>query len=114
MTDEKPFHRNSHQTSHHTHPLSVRATARASDPAALTDLQAQLHDTQSSLAQYVDKVRVLVAKEHEAIKKEDDCLKGLKSEQGEREGMMTTTTRGACILSFSISRRVLRRRMRGR
>jgi hypothetical protein len=37
----------------------------------LTDLQAQLHDTQSSLAQHDDKVRVLddaVTKEQEAIK----------------------------------------------
>lgn len=48
-------------------------------PAVLHELQSQLHDTQSSLATHVDKVRVLegVFKEHEAIKREVSALREL-------------------------------------
>jgi hypothetical protein len=43
---------------------------------ALADIQVQLHDTQSSLANHVDKVRVLegVFAEHDAIKREVNLL----------------------------------------
>jgi len=96
---------------------AASAPAPASDPAALTDLQAQLHDTQSSLAQHGDKVRVLedaVVKEQEAIKKEVEGFRGLIGVPGPGLGKGMMMIRGACILSFRMSWRVLRRRMRSR
>jgi hypothetical protein len=51
-----------------------------SPPALLTELQSQLHDTQSSLATHIDKVRVLetVFAEHGAIKREVGVLRQLE------------------------------------
>ncbi|KIM79867.1 hypothetical protein PILCRDRAFT_823052 [Piloderma croceum F 1598] len=50
-----------------------------SPPALLAELQSQLHDTQSSLANHVDKVRALetVFAEHDAIKREVGVLRQL-------------------------------------
>jgi hypothetical protein len=51
--------------------------------SALTELQAQLHDTQSSLASHVDKIRALegVLAEHEAIKREVSSLHEIMEER---------------------------------
>ena len=60
-------------------PTSEVPSSSSLPPAALGELQSQLHDTQSSLASHVDKVRALesVFKEHEAIKREVSALREL-------------------------------------
>ena len=54
------------------HPSSTSTSTTTSAATALSDLQAQQHDTQTSLASHVDEMRVLEAvfTEHHAINHE--------------------------------------------
>jgi len=60
-----------------SHPSTATATAPVA--AALSDLQAQLHDTRTSLASHIDKMLALegVFAEHDAIKREVGVLRML-------------------------------------
>ncbi|KAA1472369.1 hypothetical protein DENSPDRAFT_821141 [Dentipellis sp. KUC8613] len=64
-------------------PADPAANGNQAPPSALAELQAQLRDTQASLASHVDKIRALegILGEHEAIKREVGSLRELMEEE---------------------------------
>ena len=71
-----------------SHPSSTTAPDPDPAAAALSDLQAQLHDTHTSLASHVDEMRVLegVFAEHDAIQRVAGVLRVLVEKITEAAG----------------------------